>query len=171
MLRIYSEARPAWLGALLMFGGCLKASAAAVVAAVAPREFEVSGGGLPQPCYGDSGGPAFTASPEAAASAEAAVVGVVSRGATAGDRCDAGAIYGRVDGTQAWIEQARSDARASGEDSRAGCSVADRATPPLRLGWAGVALAIVTAAGGGRPRPAQRHRKRSLSNHVEKGSS
>jgi hypothetical protein len=139
----------------------LKTSATAIVAAVAPGQFEVRGDGAPQPCYGDSGGPAFTAPPEAPASAasqETTVIGVVSRGASATERCDAGAIYGRVDLRAGWIERACSGA---------GCSIADRDGPPPRAGWAALASALAALLCV-RTRD---HRKRTPSEQLQKGSS
>jgi hypothetical protein len=97
------------------------------VNSVAPFEFGVYPEPNPQPCFGDSGGPAFSqGSPRH-------LIGIASRAAIETDHdCRLGAIYTRVDVHRNWIltilERSSSDA----DDKR------------YRIGYVAIALLVMT---------------------------
>lgn len=80
-----------------------KTTAEVMVDRIADYELDTTVAG-PQPCYGDSGGPMFTAGAGARR-----LVGLVSRAYGAVSTCTSGAIATRVRPYLAWIDQAASD--------------------------------------------------------------
>jgi secreted trypsin-like serine protease len=102
--------------------------AEASVAGVTATEFTIGPG--PQPCFGDSGGPAF---PKAG---PRAIGGVVSRAAVESDiRCAEGAIYTRVDAHADWIRSVLEQARAKAAGGRSS-----------RVAWMASVLCFLTLA-------------------------
>ncbi len=111
-----------------------------------PTELRVSsGGGDPQNCHGDSGGPAF-----ATFDGEQRVVGVVSRSYQS-PQCDNGGVDTRVDAYLTWIHETAADAAFPcgsglaaacpvGDEDGGCCSTGTSAPGPLAVGAAVAAL-------------------------------
>lgn len=80
--------------------GGVQNEAASIVDRVNESEFTVPASPRPQPCFGDSGGPAYAADGKT-------LLGLASRAAVESDTsCLDGAIYTRIDAHSAWLESA-----------------------------------------------------------------
>jgi secreted trypsin-like serine protease len=83
------------------------------VDAVSSAEFTVPAAPNPQPCFGDSGGPAF------AQGDRLYLVGVASRAALdTDDACAQGAVYTRVDVHADWIQASLHDSAHASQRAR-----------------------------------------------------
>jgi secreted trypsin-like serine protease len=132
---------------LVGFGSTLDASAPSSdtesdglsrIESVSASEFVVSGSPAPRPCFGDSGGPAFSRD-------GSRLVGIASRAAVDTDLgCSQGAVFTRIDVHAAWI-QSRLHEPTTPPSGLAGCEAGGRPSGgPARAASAlGIAVAFV----------------------------
>ena len=81
-----------------------------IISDAGPIEFTTGIGTARQPCFGDSGGPAY-----AVVGARSVLVGVVSRARVAGDTsCSLGSVLTRVDAHREWVDSIVAEVRAHG---------------------------------------------------------
>lgn len=109
------------------------------VQTISPGEFTVAPQPSPQPCFGDSGGPALSRTDSSQ------LVGIASRAAVDEDtNCSLGAVYTRVDVHVEWIvEQMRSTAHTHTDG---GCAIARVAhTRRCTKEWMATALVLTLA--------------------------